>query len=81
MTQTIIGSSGDWKSYTLPGWVSVKDRLPERSCQVLVYDDLEMFQAQFTTGPRTLPYFYSSTEGHLPEVTHWQELPQKPERK
>jgi hypothetical protein len=68
-----------WKAHTLAGWVSVKLRLPKSSCTVLVWDDLEMFQATFFVGPRTLPYFYSASRGHLPEVTHWQELPQKPE--
>lgn len=71
-----------WKSYALlPGspWVSVKERLPERTGGVLVWDELEMFQAAFTTGgDRTLPYFYHSQRGHLPYVTHWQPLPEKP---
>jgi hypothetical protein len=74
-----------WKSYTLlPGspWVSVKERLPERTGGVLVWDELEMFQAAFTNGgDRTLPYFYHSQRGHLPYVTHWQPLPEKPEVK
>ena len=70
-----------WETTTLTGWVSVKEQLPDCTCTVLVWDDLEMFQAGFSVGPRTLPYFYSSTRGHLPEVTHWQPLPQKPEVK
>lgn len=73
-----------WKHYTLlPGspWVSVRERLPEYTGSVLVWDELEMFQAAFTTGgERTLPYFYHSEHGHLPYVTHWQPLPEKPSR-
>ena len=61
-------------------WVSVKDRLPDTHV-VLVYDGLEMFEARFFSGVGSLPYFYSQVTGHLPDVTHWMPLPEKPPRR
>jgi hypothetical protein len=72
-----------WKTYNLKdsGWVSVKDRLPDtQHGPVLVYDGIEMFEARFFSGLNSLPYFYSQDTGHLPDVTHWMPLPEKPPR-
>lgn len=68
-----------FRQVRLSGWTPVNKALPEQTGRVLVWDELEMFQAAFTTGgDRTLPYFYHSERGHLPYVTHWQPLPEKP---
>jgi hypothetical protein len=69
------------KMHTLTDrWVSVKDSLPHTHV-VLVYDGLEMFEARFFSGLNSLPYFYSQDTGHLPDVTHWMPLPEKPLRR
>lgn len=69
---------GHVRIMTLNGWVPVVKSLPEEDGAFLVYDGLEMYQARFWKGLNSLPYFYTTDEGHRPYVTHWQPLPEKP---
>lgn len=58
-------------------WISVKDRLPSRDEEVLVYTDRYMYVAQILYFEKEVPQWITGSvvfEG----VTHWTALPEGP---
>lgn len=57
-------------------WIPVSERLPENENEVLVYDDDMGCQVAFYCDDEWL----WSERGLLVNVTHWQPLPEPPEK-
>ena len=70
---------------TESGWVSVKDRLPDYSCAVLVYHDYGGMQVlDYSTKHRSFNCHDWNEETELDKikiesVTHWRQLPAPPQ--
>lgn len=60
---------------TVSGWVSVKDRLPEEDADVLVWNELGIEIAAYTTNPVKRWYSYTGQEVF---VKYWMMLPKPP---
>lgn len=58
------------------GWVSVKDRLPEEDADVLVWNELGIEIAAYTTNPVKQWYAYTGQDVF---VKYWMPLPEPPE--
>lgn len=58
------------------GWISVDDRLPPKGCDVLVCDFDDYAGVGYFDGKWNIDGFEMST----PPVSHWQPLPEPPER-
>ena len=61
---------------TVDGWVNVKDELPEEDTDVLVWNNLGMEIAAYTTNPVKRWYSYTGQEVI---VKYWMLLPAPPE--
>lgn len=57
-------------------WISIKERLPERDAEVLVFSTINGITIDFITSPRSDGTIMFLNEG--PHVTHWMELPENP---
>ena len=57
-------------------WISVKERLPERGTNVIVFDFVDVFGGAFYSRDGS---FYLSDSCRLYNVTHWMPLPEPPE--
>lgn len=60
---------------TVSGWVSVKDRLPEEDADVLVWNELGIEIAAYTTNPVKRWYSYTGQEVF---AKYWMQLPEPP---
>ena len=60
---------------TVSDWVSVKDRLPEEDADVLVWNELGIEIAAYTTNPVKRWYSYTGQEVF---VKYWMILPKPP---
>lgn len=58
------------------GWVSVKDRMPEEDTDVLVWNNLGIEIAAYTTNPVKRWYSYTGQEVF---AKYWMPLPEPPE--
>ena len=66
---------------TVGGWISVKDRLPEKSDKVLVYlDSGVMMDVWYSSKHRKFNSFDENepNENNFKNVTHWMPLPEPP---
>lgn len=80
------------QTVTIPQWISVKERMPEKSCQVLCYSESgEIFNAEYDSNIDVAfqigfwDQYYDDTLGFYGEdwnpcdtVTHWMPLPEPP---
>lgn len=58
------------------GWISVEDRLPEDSSDVLVFDSEEgMKTAEYELNTFSVSENFNTTYRYLNNVTHWMPLP------
>jgi hypothetical protein len=63
----------------MSGWISVKDQLPERAGDYIVWIDGTSDTGDCTPGVRA-PFFFFKQHGTFREdVTHWMPLPDAPE--
>lgn len=60
---------------TVSGWVSVKDRVPEEDADVLVWNELGIEIAAYTTNPVKRWYSYTGQEVF---AKYWMQLPEPP---
>ncbi|MBQ1295712.1 MAG: DUF551 domain-containing protein [Clostridiales bacterium] len=65
------------KEYCMSGWISVKDRLPEKSGIYLVYGNRGNGKTAIDTADFAVYQGYFSLWNF--DVTHWMPLPQEPE--
>ena len=56
-------------------WISVKDRLPEKRCAVIVFDYMDVISADWD---EDFNRFYIGCS-YLGNVTYWMPLPKPPE--
>ena len=64
---------------TVGGWISVKDRLPEKNGRYLVYENGVVYSAEYEKN-RPDSEWTDDYEGYLDMmVSHWMPLPEPPE--
>ena len=68
-------NSGVWAS---SNWISVKDRLPEKNGRYLVYENGEVYSAEYEKN-RPDSEWTDDYEGYFMKVSHWMPLPEPPE--
>jgi hypothetical protein len=61
-----------------PQWISVKDRLPEKDQEVLMYDGIFILTCLFWKS-RKLAFQWELSSGIICNPTHWMPLPKPPE--
>lgn len=62
-------------------WISVEERLPEQSVEVLVYDFVDSMDVMFLEVDDDGYRFWADDNGYeysIHDVTHWMPLPEPP---
>lgn len=60
-------------------WIKCSERLPDKKDRYLACSDKTIIIAEFLGHTESVIWYWSNSWGANPNVTHWAELPERPE--